>query len=85
MIRLRDLLPEYGAGHDTKEERTVWRTFYGQWGARNTIGQRRYFDTREDATRFARGELKGPHVGRPKRTLRAEPKEKVRRYDTREG
>lgn len=83
MISLRALVLE--AGDDPKEERTVWRTFFNNWGARNTIGQRRYFADREDAVKFARGEIKGAHPGRPKRKIKAEPKEKVKRYDTKEG
>jgi hypothetical protein len=51
------------------EDRAVWQTKHKYWGAKNSVHQIRYFHKREDAVKFARGEIKGPIVGRP------EPKE----------
>ncbi len=49
MIRLVDLLVELG----DKEDRSVWRTYANRYGARNTVGQVRYFADRESAAAFA--------------------------------
>lgn len=78
MIRLRDILRE---GDEDKEERSVWRTFANRFGARNTIGQVRYFEDREDAAKFARGEIKGPKVGKPQKPKNKTPKERIQTYD----
>lgn len=72
MIRLKALL------EDLDDERSIWRTKDGRWGAENTAGQIRYFKDQETATKFARGEIKGPHPGRP------EPKERPQRHDRKE-
>lgn len=77
MIRLLDLLFE----KKDVEERSVWRTYFNKWGARNSIGQRRYFDNQEDAAKFARGEIKGHHPGWPEKKLKPEPKVKKQGYD----
>lgn len=74
MIRLLDILFE-------EEERSVWRTYSGKWAGRNTMGQERYFTTRDGAVSFARGKIKGPHVGRPKLRKRPQHKEKIQKYD----
>ena len=63
------------------EERSIWKTYAGDFGARNTIGQVRYFDDRDAATAFARGTVPGPRLGRPKPKKRAERKEKIQKYD----
>lgn len=80
MISLRDLLLEYDPLE--KEERSVWQTYGRKFGARNTIGQVRYFKTREAAAKFAQGGTKGPHIGRPKPKQRPEKPERVQKYDT---
>jgi len=85
MISLRKLLDEYWHGDKPsgeKEERSVWRTYSKKWAGRNTIGQVRYFKNQEDAVQFARGGIKGPHVGRPKPKQRPEKPERVQKYDT---
>lgn len=75
MISLRELL------EITDDERSIWQTYGRRWGARNTTGAIRYFRDRELAVKFARGEIKAPHPGRPIRKKRAEPKEKIQTYD----
>jgi hypothetical protein len=79
MISLIDLLDEVSKD---VEERSVWRTYANRFGARNTAGQVRYFKDREKASQFARGEIKGPKIGRPTPAKKARPKEKVQTYDT---
>jgi len=77
MIRLVDLLVELG----DKEDRSVWRTYANRYGARNTVGQVRYFADRESAAAYARGEVAGPKLGRPKKSKSKEPKERKQTYD----
>jgi hypothetical protein len=77
MIRLMDILE---ALRD-KEERSVWRTYSNRWAGRNTLSQVRYFKDREDAAKFARGEIKGPVPGRPNPQQKPERAEKVQKYD----
>lgn len=77
MIRLTDLLETLR----DKEERSVWQTYGKKWAGRNTVGQVRYFKDREGATKFARGEIKGPKIGRPKPKQKPERSEKVQKYD----
>ena len=77
MIRLMNLLFE----EREVEERSVWRTYFNKWGARNSIGQKRYFNSEEDATKFARGAIKGHHPGWPEKKEKPEPKQKTQGYD----
>lgn len=60
MIRLISILLE----EDETEKRTVWRTYSNRFGARNTLNQVRYFKSRDNAAKFARGEIAGPTIGR---------------------
>lgn len=81
MISLIELILEL---NDT-EERKVWQTYARRFGARNTIGQTRYFKKKDNATKFARGELKGPKIGRPKPKIKPKHKEGKQKYDTDPG
>jgi len=74
MISLRTLLIEE---HD---DVSVWQTKHRYWGAKNSIGQRRYFYEKEDATKFAEGDTKGPVIGKPEPKKRPEYEEPKQRY-----
>jgi hypothetical protein len=76
MIRLKDLLfsegikAGQGDGARAGRSRDTWRvdsedSSVLSFGARNSIDQVRYFDNEDDARKFASGEIKGPHPGRP--------------------
>lgn len=79
MIRLVDLIFE-GDEESDEESREIWQTDLRRYGARNTLGQKRYFKNKEDAVNFARGNTKG---SRPKKqkAKRHEPHEKKQKYD----
>ena len=57
----------------------VWTTKSNVFGARNTEGTTRYFSDREQADKFARGQIKGPHPGRAlaKNTYKRKKEKKV--------
>jgi len=55
---------------------TVWITDHEQFGAKNSLGQVRYFEEREDAEKFAQGTISGPKIGRP------EPKQHKQHHDS---
>jgi hypothetical protein len=75
MILLRDLLA------DDVEERSVWQTYAKKFGARNTLGQVRYFNDHDAATAFARGEISGPEPGRAIPKQKPQRKEPIQKYD----
>lgn len=77
MISLIDLILEI----NDVEERKVWRTYGNRFGGRNTEGQVRYFKKRDLAAKFARGEIKGPKIGRPKPKIKPKHKEEKQTYD----
>lgn len=81
MISLIELILEL---NDT-EERTIWQTYARKFGARNTVGQTRYFKNKKKATKFARGSTKGPKVGRPEPKEKPERKEDKKKYDVTPG
>lgn len=70
-------------GKKDVEERSIWRTYTRDtgFGARNTLGQVRYFNDRESAVKFASGTVPGPKIGRPKPKKRAERRKKIQKYD----
>lgn len=85
MISLRALLLEKSWAQSniksSEEERSVWQTYSRKFGGRNSLGQVRYFKNRDAASKFARGETKGPKIGRPKPKKRPERMEKIQKYD----
>jgi hypothetical protein len=85
MILLTDLILEI----NDVEERSVWTTYSGgrtspKYGARNTFGEKRYFKNREDASKFARGEItthaKGQQIAIKK--VKPEKMDRKQKYDT---
>jgi hypothetical protein len=55
----------------------TWLTDDGLFGSRNKDNVIRYFVDREKAVKFSRGEIKGPHSGRPqKKKISLRKKEK---------
>jgi hypothetical protein len=91
MIRLKDLLfhegiaAGQGDGARAGRSRDIWRvdpedSSVLSYGARNSLNQVRYFDNEEDARKFARGEIEGPHSGKPEPKQRATPVEKKQTY-----
>lgn len=83
MIRLRDLLEINTQANiqSDEEERSVWQSYSKKWAGRNSLGQVRYFKDRDGAVKFARGEIKGPKIGRPTPKKRPKRMEKVQKYD----
>lgn len=75
MIKLISLLFE-----DEHETGSVWRTERDIFGAKNAQGFVRYFADREKAAKFASGEIKGPHPGKPVPRTRPEPKQHKEPY-----
>lgn len=59
----------YGNKIDTTEQdpMSIWLTDKRQWGAKNTYGQLRYFNNKDDAVQYAQGTTKGKHPQHPKR------------------
>ena len=62
MISLVSLLFERDEEYSEGE---VWSTKHRFYGAKSATGDIRYFMDREDAVKYAKGETKPPHVGRP--------------------
>jgi hypothetical protein len=61
MIYLQELLDL----EDIYDKGEVWITKKRYYGAKNTLGDIRYFMDREDAAAFAAGKIEGPEPGRP--------------------
>lgn len=84
MILLTDLILEI----NDVEERSVWTTYSGgrtspKYGARNTFGEKRYFNNKDDAVEFSRG-LKTTHaMGRQIALHKLKPKrmDRKQKYD----
>ena len=73
MIKLRDLLEDRP---EDREISSVWITPEKYYGAKNSLHQLRYFHSREDAEKFASGNIVGPKIGRP------QPKETPEKTDS---
>jgi GNAT superfamily N-acetyltransferase len=74
-----------GDGAAAGRSRDTWRvdsedSSVVRYGARNSVGQVRYFKSEEAARKFASGETKGPHPGRPKPKQRANPVQRKQTY-----
>jgi hypothetical protein len=65
MISLRKLI---------LDDMETWITDDSMMGARNKDNVVRYFTDKEKASKFARGEIPGPHPGRPQKKKRRTPK-----------
>jgi hypothetical protein len=72
MISLRQLI---------LDEIETWTTDDSMIGARNKDNVVRYFKDREKAVKFARGEIPGPHPGRPQKKKRRNAKQE-KKQDT---
>lgn len=90
MIRLRDLLEYENRGEEHQPERdsrSTWRVERDGkrlgFGAKNSLGQIRYFDDESKARQFASGEIKGPNTGRPEYPDVPRKPEAKQRYDVR--
>lgn len=77
MIRLVDLLYERSEEHSPGE---VWITPHKFYGAKSGTGDIRYFVDREDAAKYAGGQTKPPHVGRPEPKDHKQHHEPVQKY-----
>ena len=81
MISLYDLIfEESDDSPEDGENREIWQTDVRKWAGRNSYGKVRYFNDREKAVKFARGELKGPPPILKQKPKKAERKEKVQKY-----
>lgn len=90
MIRLLDLLEYENRGEEHQPERdarSTWRVERDGkrlgFGAKNSIGQIRYFDDEAEARQFASGETKGPNPGRPEHREKPEKAKAKEKYDIR--
>jgi hypothetical protein len=95
MIQLRDFFPWLFENTEplyntesTSEKRSVWRvdpedTSVVSYAGRNSYGQVRYFSTQEKANKYARGEIKGKHPGRPIPKIKPTQKLRKQTYRTR--
>jgi hypothetical protein len=72
MISLRQLI---------LDDIEIWTTDDNLFAARNKDNVIRYFKDREKAVKFSRGDIPGPHPGRPQKKKRRVPK-KEKRQDT---
>ena len=79
MIKLIDLLYEGDESSDN-EDREIWLTDLRKWGARNTLGQVRYFSDREKAVSFARGNTK-PSRPKKQKAKKHDPYDRKQKYD----
>ena len=80
-----DIKTGVGDSAEAGRSRDTWRvdpedSSVVSYGARNSVGQVRYFKSEEAARKFASGETKGPHPGRPKPKQRAKPIQKKQTY-----
>lgn len=90
MIRLRDLLEYENRGEEHQPERdsrSTWRIERDGkrlgYGAKNSMGQIRYFKDEDKAREFASGKIKGPNPGRPEEKEIPEKPKAKEKYDIR--
>ena len=77
MISLIALLLERELEHSEGE---VWVTPKKFYGAKSQTGDIRYFIDREDAVKYAHGQIKPPNPGRPEPKMHKQHHEPVQHY-----
>ena len=77
MIRLMDLLFEREEEYESGE---VWISPKKYYGAKSRTNDIRYFMDREDAVKYAGGQIKPPNPGRPEPKQHKQHHEPVQHY-----